>query len=135
MIIHYIVLSSSYSEGTRIALHLPFKDRIDSKVTGDVLDRIRKGIPGTPPMIAVHIKQTDSESWESVRELDSYSIGIKVIGTVDEFIELIRRDRTFKGVDVAKYILSVTKCTHTCPETDIPLLRGLSLQNRQTVVR
>ena len=36
-----------------------------------------------------------------------------VIDSVEGFIELVGRDRHLKGVDVAKYILSRTGCTHT----------------------
>lgn len=113
MITHYIILSSSYSTGKRIAYHIPFDRAVDEQLVDSVLDRINSSFEGSPPLIAVHIKQTDSDSWESVVELDSYFRTVSVINNLNEFIELIRKDRTFKGVDVARYILSKTKCTHT----------------------
>ena len=113
MITHYIILSSSYSRGKRIALHYPFAGIIDDDQMQSVRERIKSAFTGTPPLFAVHVKQTDSESWDSVTELDSYFKGVEVIGTVDEFVDLISKDRTFEGVDVARYILSITRCTHT----------------------
>lgn len=113
MIIHYIILSSSYSTGRRIALHFTFRDEVDVVLTKSVRDKIDSAFDGKPPAYSVHVKQTEAESWDSVCETDSYFVGVAVIGSVEEFIDLVSRDRHFKGVDVAKYILSRTRCTHT----------------------
>ena len=110
MFTHFIVLSSSYSTGTRIALHLPFENGIDERMVEDVLKRINS-VEGTPPLIAVHVKQTDSAGWESVVASDSYFKDVRVIETADLFVDLIRLDRTFEGSDVARYILSQIPCS------------------------
>lgn len=113
MIIHYIILSSSYSTKRRIALHFTFKDEVDVEYVKFVRDKIDSAFNGKPPAYSVHVKQTEKETWDSVCETDSYFQGVALIDSVEEFIELVRRDRRLKGVDVAKYILSRTRCTHT----------------------
>ncbi|MDO5853295.1 MAG: DUF4065 domain-containing protein [Thermoplasmata archaeon] len=113
IILHYIILSSSYSTGRRIALHYPFEGSIDSERMHLILDRISDCYGGPDVSFGIHVTQTESESWQSVVESDPYFKDVHIIDTVEEFIELIQRDKTFTGLDASDYILSLTPCTHS----------------------
>lgn len=91
MVIHYIVLSSSYSTRSRIALHRAYRERIDHSEVGPMISRIESCFGGAIVRIGVHIMQTRSDDWESVTEEDHYFMGVRVIDSVDGFIQLARR--------------------------------------------
>ncbi len=110
LIHHKIIISSSYSEKTRIALHYVIKEQEDVDSVYADIQAIRQAYDGKYVSFSDHGLSTKSESWESVVEYDGYFENIRVIDTVDEFIELIRKDRYLKGADVAKYILSKIPC-------------------------
>ncbi len=114
MITHYIVMSSSYSQGKRIALHYI----IDEKAADKKLKNIKSIINiitekcGKDVSISTHFIQTDSTTWDSVYEKDYFFKDVEVIDSLKKFIKLIQQDRTLLGIDVARYILSRVKCTH-----------------------
>lgn len=99
---HMILLSSSYSNGTRIALD--FLDKDFKNVQG-VIDEIIDKCHGDMPF-SVHSLGTPDETWESVWKTDPYFESVEVIPDKDKFIELIMNDRVLVGTDIAKYILS-----------------------------
>ena len=106
---HQIILSSSYSTRTRIGLdYVDDQDGFDGAVA-----LIRGAYGGKPVPFSVHAMSTDSGSWESIVQKDPYFDDVKIIRTVDEFVELVSRERYLKGIDVARYILSKKKCNHT----------------------
>ncbi|MCQ2070947.1 MAG: hypothetical protein MJZ68_07435 [archaeon] len=111
---HYIVLSSSYSTGRRIALHLVDPEPGEYK---GCIDTIRSAYGGKRVPFGVHSITTGSSEWGSVVDKDPYFNDVSVIGSLDEFVSLIRRDRYLKGSDVAEYILSKERCTYTRLET------------------
>lgn len=110
MITHYIIMSSSYSKGKRIALDNLLKEKDYEKLRNIVQDIVKEC--GRDVSLSTHFIQTDSESFESVIEKDPFFKGVEVIESKEEFIKLIKKDRTLKGLDVAKYILSKVECTH-----------------------
>lgn len=111
MIRHFMILSSSYSEGRRIAMHYI----VDKQMNPEQLHkevRTIKAACGETVSISTHYLETDSYSWHSVIEKDSFFEDVQVVDTLDTFIELISADRILKGIDVAKYILAGRLCTH-----------------------
>lgn len=110
MITHYIIMSSSYSKGKRIALSNLVKEQDYLELKG-IIQYITEKC-GKDVSISTHFVQTDSESWESVVEKDHFFKGVEVIENKEKFIELIKHDRILNGLDVARYILSKIKCTH-----------------------
>lgn len=110
MTTHYIIMSSSYSKGQRIALDYFLEEKS--------LDKLREAVSiitekcGKDVSISTHFIQTDSESWRSVIEKDHFFKDFYVCKSMKEFISLIKQDRQLKGLDIAKYILCETKCTH-----------------------
>lgn len=111
MITHYIVMSSSYTKGKRIALDYLLDEKVDYTMLKDIISTIIDKC-GKDVSISTHFVQTDSESWSSVYEKDHFFKDVEVIGSVEKFIELIQQDRVLLGLDVAKYILCKVRCTH-----------------------
>lgn len=109
MIKHFVVMSSSYSKGTRIALDYVMGDSINPVELAEIVDRISDECGDS---VSTHFVGTDREDWESVAEEDAYFKDVLKIDSLDEFIYLIKEDRVLIGLDIAKYILSVQKCTH-----------------------
>ena len=110
MVTHFIFMSSSYSLGTRIALDYVVKEKSVQEELKQHLDKIIKTC-GNDVSISTHMIQADEEKWESVCKADHFFKDVKVIDTLDEFINLIQMDRKLLGIDVAKYILSKIACT------------------------
>jgi len=110
MIKHQILLSSSYSKGSRICLDFP---DCDYSVVKGAIDRVSSAYDGKRVSFSTHTIHTDSADWSSVVERDPYFDDVQVVETVDEFVKIIQEDRYLDGIDVAKYILSKEACTHT----------------------
>jgi len=105
---HFIILSSSYSAGERIALD--FTDF--SKDINSIIKRIKQEC-GEDVSISTHGINADDTTWEGVKRADPFFQDVRLIKNVDEFIRLIKQDRILSGTDIAKYILSVVgNCTH-----------------------
>ena len=111
MVTHCIILSSSYSEGTRIAIDYCLKSVDDKNVLINRLDEITNSC-GKDVSISTHYIQAENETWKSVCKKDPFFQDVKLISTTDEFIKLIQKDRELLGLDIAKYILSKIQCTH-----------------------
>ncbi len=111
MVKHFMILSSSYSTGTRIAKHYVISDGINPEMLTEEVRTIKKNC-GETVSISTHFVETDSETWDSVVEKDPFFAGVHVVDTTLGFVNYISEDRKLKGVDIAKYILSVKKCTH-----------------------
>lgn len=112
MRIHYILLSSSYSEGCRIALHYSVSPGSDTSRISRMIDSINALYDGKPVSLSVHVKVTDDDSWDSVVRKDPYFEDVRVIKSSQQFKSLILKDRYLRGTDVADYILTRVKCTH-----------------------
>ena len=110
MIGHYIIMSSSYSIGTRIALHYLLDDSSTLKLNRIVPIILKEC--GRDVSISSHFIETDDKSFQSVVDKDYFFKDVKVIDSLEEFIKLINIDRELIGLDVAKYILCRCKCTH-----------------------
>lgn len=110
MITHFIFMSSSYSLGKRIALDFIVVDEEIQDRLKEYLDKITTEC-GKDVSISTHMIQAEDTTWESVCRADHFFKGVEVISSLDKFIKLIKKDRKLEGIDVAKYILSKTKCT------------------------
>lgn len=111
MTIHYIMMSSSYVDGTRIALDFTGSQQLNSERIIAALQTIQQRCGKDVPL-STHCVQTDSDTWESVIAYDSFFDGVQLIKTVEEFAAKIEKSRILSGVDVAHYILSQVCCTH-----------------------
>ena len=111
MITHYIIMSSSYSKGKRIALDYPIKESEEYTKLKMIVPKIIEQC-GEDVSISTHFIDTDSERWKSVVEKDYFFKGVELVKSIDDFIKIIQIDRTLLGIDVAKYIISRIQCTH-----------------------
>ncbi len=110
MVTHFIFMSSSYSLGQRIALDFIVESEETQGKLKKYLDKIIEEC-GKDVSISTHMIQAENTSWEAVCNVDHFFKGVEVVASLDKFIKLIKKDRKLEGVDIAKYILSKTKCT------------------------
>lgn len=108
---HYIIMSSSYTDGVRIALDITEERLLNSKVITQMIQDI-KAVCGKDVPLSTHFIETPTASWQSVAEYDPFFEGVEHINTVEEFSAKIKKDRVLNGLDVATYILTKVKCTH-----------------------
>ncbi len=108
----YILMSSDYIDGTRIALDITSNPgQFDTDLVRTFWEYIKKEC-GEDILVSMHMIPTESDSWGSVPAYDPYFEGVKCIKTVEEFASRIKRSRVLSGKDVAMYILTQMKCTH-----------------------
>lgn len=108
---HFIIMSSSYTNGDRISLDIVKESQLDEKYITDMICKIKKEC-GEDVSLSTHSILTQDKSWESVVKTDKFFKNVRLIDNLDSFIEEIKKDRVLKGLDVAKYILSKISCTH-----------------------
>lgn len=111
MIKHYIIMSSSYTDGNRIALDITDADVLNSDALGKIFRKIKDDCDKDVPL-STHFMETKSDSWESVVSYDPFFEGVECTKSVEEFTGKIKKSRILSGLDVANYILSKIKCTH-----------------------
>ena len=111
MAVHYIIMSSAYTEGVRIALAFPTDTFLDTQEIKKTIDYIYQQC-GEDVAISSHLIQTKSLAWESVAEYDPFFEGVVLMNSSAAFCALVNKSRVLSGLDVAKYILSKVHCTH-----------------------
>ena len=97
---HHIFLGNSYTRGYRVALHFTTKDSeslSNYKAIVEALCTYR---------MSFHSLVTDSPSWESVPKKDPFFRGVRVVPTVDDFIEAVKEDWILSKADIETYIRS-----------------------------
>lgn len=108
---HFIIMSSAYTEGTRVALDFPVTDSSDiDKIQGAI--REIEAACGKDVPLSTHSIVSASDKWRSIVDYDHYFDGVVCVDSVEEFIAKVNKSRTLTGLDVAKYILSIVRCTH-----------------------
>lgn len=107
---HFVIMSSSYSKGTRIAIDYSKEEELKTEFIEKQVERIKSECGETVP-ISIHSVQTETEDWNSLVKADNFFQDVEVVD-IDEFIRLVNIDRKLKGIDVAKYILSRIDCTN-----------------------
>jgi len=111
MVKHYIIMSSSYTDGTRVALDITECSLLNSSEIKKIIQEI-KALCGNDVPLSTHLIESESIEWDSVKEYDPFFEDVVCTNSVKEFSEKIKKGRTLTGLDVATYILSKTKCTH-----------------------
>lgn len=108
---HYIIMSSSYTDGTRVALDITEARLLNSESISKIIKDIQKSCDKDVPLSS-HFIETESSSWESVAEYDPFFECVECTKTAEEFSKKIGKSRVLSGLDVANYILSKIKRTH-----------------------
>lgn len=111
MVKHYIIMSSSYTDGTRVALDITEDSLLNSEAISKIIQDIKQSCGDDVPL-STHLIESDSDSWASVAEYDPFFEDVESAKSVAEFSEKIKKGRVLTGLDVATYILSKVKCTH-----------------------
>lgn len=101
---HIIVISSSYRIGKRIAWHYA-----DSEISASVLKELEKKTKEklTKPDYSIHKLSTESITWKSVVEKDSFFESIEVYKDLDDFLSEIKKNKQVSALDIAKLLLSI----------------------------
>ena len=116
MVKHYILLSSSYEDGARIAIDITDPQKISEERVAEVLEKVNE-VCGRKVPLSTHSLQTESSDWDSVIAYDPFFEGVICLKSVEKFAQKIKHGQTLFGLDVAKYILSkVESCTHLALE-------------------
>lgn len=108
---HFVIMSSSYTKGKRIALDYSKPEQINSDFLKKEIQKIKEHC-GEDVSISTHFVETDDQDWKSLEKADSFFKDVYVVDNIIQFIRLIMKDRELEGIDIAKYILSKIKCTH-----------------------
>ena len=108
---HYIIMSSSYTDGTRVALDITEEGLLNREAIADIIKDIKQ-ICGKDVPLSTHLIEIPSDSWDSVAEYDPFFESVECTKSVSAFTKIIKKDRVLIGLDVATYILSKIKCTH-----------------------
>ncbi len=111
MIKHYIIMSSSYTDGARVALDITKHSLLNSEAIAKIIKDIKQNCGKDVPL-STHLIETESDSWGSIVEYDPFFEDVECTKSVTEFSEKIKKGRVLTGLDVATYILSKVKCTH-----------------------
>lgn len=110
MIKHYIVLGSSYNTGERIAID--YTD-YNEDFKNLIYELKKKKNINENYSIATHTISTKTAKWKDVVELDPFFDNVKLLKTSEEFLKYLSKDSEITAIDVANYILSMYRCTHT----------------------
>ena len=108
---HYIIMSSSYTDGARVALDITEASQLNSDAIAKIIREIKQSCGDDVPL-STHLIETGTESWESVVKYDLFFLVVECVPSVPDFSEKVKKDRVLTGLDVAIYILSKIKCTH-----------------------
>ena len=108
---HFIIMSSSYSMGTRIAYDITDPALWNSAAISEKLNAI-KAVCGSDVPLSTHVVEAEDASWAAVQRYDPFFETVLCIDSLEQFAETIDKDRTLTGRDVAVYILSLVPCTH-----------------------
>ena len=108
---HFIIMSSSYIKGTRIAIDYVFRDSIDVDKMKATIEEIKMQC-GEGVSFSTHLVSTERKSWKSVVVYDPFFKDAYKAGSLQEFVSLIKDDMVLRGIDVARYIISKKVCTH-----------------------
>lgn len=108
---HYLIMSSSYTDGVRVALDVTDSDLICEEHISGLIAEIKKQCGEDIPLSS-HLIQTESSSWDSVVHYDPFFSSVYVASSLFDFIAKVRESRILTGIDVAHYILSKIPCTY-----------------------
>lgn len=112
---HYIIMSSSYTDGTRVALDMAESEQLQKDKIAQIISEIKAQCGNDVPL-STHFIETQGDSWASVVAYDPFFENVVCVQSVAEFSEKVKGGRALTGLDVATYILSKIKCTHLALE-------------------
>ena len=88
MVKHFIIMSSSYSEGRRIAMHYVVDESMSPEMLSSEVKKIKNHC-GETVAISTHFVETGSNSWESVIKTDCFFENVQVVDSLVGFVNLL----------------------------------------------
>ncbi|MCA4157634.1 Panacea domain-containing protein [Priestia megaterium] len=110
MAFHFIAIMSHYIEGSRIAWHYASEERLDKEVINSFFSKVKRKCGEVH--FGIHKLSTESTSWKSVVEKDSFFDDVISTEDMDTFVEYVSSDQELSARDVAKFILSSIPVSH-----------------------
>lgn len=111
MVKHFIIMSSSYTDGTRVALDITDELLLNGESIAETISAIKNECGKDVPL-STHFIETESDSWASVVAHDPFFEGVECTKSWKDFSAKIKNGRVLSGLDVAYYILAKINCTH-----------------------
>ncbi|WP_413479866.1 Panacea domain-containing protein [Carnobacterium maltaromaticum] len=110
MAYHFVAISSHFLGGTRIGWHYASEGRLDTSIIESFFEKCEEKLNNSD--FGVHKLSTDSLTWESVIQKDSFFKDVIIAEDADAFISCVREDEEISALDIAKYILAYESMTH-----------------------
>ncbi|EOD87865.1 hypothetical protein UCY_01452 [Enterococcus faecalis EnGen0252] len=110
MAYHFIAIANYYTGGFRIGWHYASNDNLDKAVIQDFLSESNKRFSNSE--YGVHKLLTNSISWDSVVEKDSFFKDVIVIEEKEAFFDMLESDKKIDVMDIAKFFLSFGSLTN-----------------------
>ncbi|MED1404270.1 DUF4065 domain-containing protein [Bacillus mycoides] len=110
MAFHFIAVMSHYSHGRRIAWHYSADSRLDKEFIQSFFSRVDRQCGEV--QLGIHKLSTESTSWDSVVQKDSFFKDVYRTQDIDTFIGMVIRDQELSPTDVSKFILSILPSSH-----------------------
>ncbi|MCY8947954.1 Panacea domain-containing protein [Bacillus atrophaeus] len=110
MAFHFIAIISDFSGGRRIGWHYSSEERLDKNYIYEFFERVKEKCGMV--QFGIHKLSTDSTSWNSVTEKDSFFDDVYVTEDIPTFIDVISKDKELTAYDVAKFVLSFKPASH-----------------------
>lgn len=103
MIRHIIFIASSYKLGKQIAWHYAAET-----ISQDFLKHLHDSSKARvgKSNYSIHKLSTDSKTWSSVVEKDSFFADFYLYEDFEEFLDVIVEDKKISALDISKYLLS-----------------------------
>ena len=90
MIKHYIIMSSSYTDGSRVALDITEDCFLNSIEIAEMIEEIRKNCGKDVPL-STHFIEAESASWDSVVAYDPFFEDVECTKSTTAFSEKIKK--------------------------------------------
>ena len=84
MVKHYIIMSSSYTDGTRVALDITEASLLNSESISKIIQSIQKRCGKDVPLSS-HLIETKSDTWASVAEYDPFFENVVCTKSAEDF--------------------------------------------------
>ena len=110
MAYHFIAISSHFLGGTRIGWHYTSESQLDISVIEDFFSKCEEKLNNSD--FGIHKLSTDSLSWESVVQKDSFFKDIIIAEDSEAFINCVQEDEEITALDIAKYVIAYFPMTH-----------------------
>ncbi|MDN8592007.1 DUF4065 domain-containing protein [Paenibacillus sp. 11B] len=108
MAFHFVAILSDYIGGQRVGWHYASEGKLDREIVAEFMNKVEKCGHTT---LGIHKLSTDSISWTSVVEKDSFFKDVLVSEDMEVFIRQITASKELNVHDIVKFILAIKPVT------------------------